>query len=138
MKRATVLVLIICGSLSAQSVSDEILTQNRAMEVAYRAGDLMKVASFYTKDAAIVGPRKEVVGEAEVTKYWQGLEGRHVDWELENISITPYDDVVIQRGVSHLTFKYKGDEVTSVARFTLVWIQEDGQWKISNDHYSPL
>lgn len=124
--------------VSAQTVIDDILKQNRNMEQAYNSGQLEKIADYYTKDAAVVGPSTEVIGHSAVVAYWKGLEGKHVDWKLENIEIMPYREVAIQRGISHLRHYHNGKVVQSDVRFTLVWIREDGQWKISVDHYSPL
>ena len=138
MRNVLLFVLLISCSVSAQTTTERILSQNRAMEAAFRAGKMLDIAAIYSKNAAIVGPRTEVMGKEAVAKYWQGLQGRQIDWRLENVSITEYDEVVIQRGISHLTYTYDKKEVTSVVRFTLVWIQEDGQWKINIDHYSPL
>jgi uncharacterized protein (TIGR02246 family) len=129
---------LLSSILSAQAVSEEILQQNRNMEQAYNTGDVTGIANYYTNQAAIVGPRTEVKGNAAIVAYWKGLEGRHVKWTLENIEITPYEEVVIQRGISHLQFYQDEKIVQSDVRFTLVWIKEDNQWKINIDHYSPL
>lgn len=124
--------------VSAQTISEEILQQNRNMEQSYNSGALVDIANYYTKNAAIVGPGTEVEGNTAIIAYWKGLEGRHVDWSLENVEITPYKDVVIQRGISHLKYYHNEAIVQSDVRFTLVWVREDNQWKINIDHYSPL
>ncbi|MDC7994063.1 YybH family protein [Altibacter sp. HG106] len=138
--KTTLLILLLGISLvaQAQSVAEEILTQNRAMETAYNNGELTAIANFYSSEAHIIGPRTFIEGNEAVVNYWKGLEGRHVRWRLENNEILPYGEIAIQRGVSYLTFMYEGKEVESVVRFTLLWIQEDGSWKIKIDHYSPL
>ncbi len=138
--KTTLLILLLGLSFVAQgqSVTEEILAQNRAMETAYNNGELTAIADYYSSEANIIGPRTLIEGNEAVVNYWKGLEGRHVNWRLENTEILPYDDIVIQRGVSYLKFLYEGKEVASVVRFTLLWIQEDGSWKIKIDHYSPL
>lgn len=125
-------------SVSAQTIAEEILQQNRNMEQAYNDGNLVEIANYYTKEAVIVGPGTEVIGNKAIVAYWKSLEGKNVKWELENVEITTYRDVVIQRGISHLHYYYEDTIVQSDVRFTLVWIQENNQWKISIDHYSPL
>ncbi len=138
--KTTLLILLLGLSFVAQgqSVTEEILAQNRAMETAYNNGELIAIADYYSSEAQIIGPRTLIEGNDAVVNYWKGLEGRHVNWRLENTEILPYGDIVIQRGVSYLKFLYEGKEVESVVRFTLLWIQEDGSWKIKIDHYSPL
>ena len=140
MKTITTLLIFACftTTICAQTISDEILTQNRNMEAAYNSGELAKIADYYTENATMVGPKTEVVGNENITNYWKGLEGRTVDWKLENIEITAYGDVAIQRGISHLRMYYKENIVQSDVMFTLVWIKEHDQWKINLDHYSPL
>tara|TARA_A100000171_G_C2140371_1_gene154963 strand:- start:8004 stop:8423 length:420 start_codon:yes stop_codon:yes gene_type:complete len=136
----TILILICLFSISvsAQTIAEEILQQNRNMEQAYNDGNLVEIANYYTKEAVIVGPGTEVIGNKAIVAYWKSLEGKNVKWELENVEITTYRDVVIQRGISHLHYYYEDTIVQSDVRFTLVWIQENNQWKISIDHYSPL
>ncbi|MAZ71845.1 MAG: hypothetical protein CMC70_01740 [Flavobacteriaceae bacterium] len=129
---------LLSSILSAQTIVAEIIGQNRNMEKAYNTGNVTAIATYYTNNAAIVGPRTEVTGNPAIVEYWKGLEGRHVKWTLENTEITPYEDVVIQRGISHLQFYQDEKIVQSDVRFTLVWIKEDNQWKINIDHYSPL
>lgn len=129
---------LFCSLISAQAVSEEILQQNQNMEHAYNTGNVTTIADYYTNKAAIVGPRTEVLGNEAIVAYWKGLEGRHVKWTLENIEIQPYNEVVIQRGISHLQFYQDDKMVQSDVRFTLVWIKEDDAWKINIDHYSPL
>lgn len=135
---STIIYLFLATTVSGQSISEEILQQNRNMEQAYNDGNLVKIADYYASDGTIVGPGTEVIGNKAIASYWKGLEGKNVQWELENVEITLYENVVIQRGISHLQHYYEDKIVQSDVRFTLVWIQEDNQWKISIDHYSPL
>ncbi|MCT8339127.1 nuclear transport factor 2 family protein [Flavobacteriaceae bacterium TK19130] len=125
-------------SQQAQSVTDQVLAQNRAMETAYNAGNLTKIADYYTKDGLIIGPQSQVEGHEAIVNYWTGQEGRHVDWELETIELLEYGEAVVQRGISHLRYYYNEEIVQSDVRFTLLWVKEDGQWKIKIDHYTPL
>lgn len=140
MKNVIIFIAVISLTISgiAQTITEEILQQNRNMEQAYNSGDVTSIADYYTHNATIVGPRTEVKGHEAIVAYWKGLEGSHESWELENIEIIPYQDVVIQRGISHLRYYQQDKIVQSDVRFTLVWIQEDNQWKINIDHYTPL
>tara|TARA_R110000850_G_scaffold190308_4_gene316241 strand:- start:15753 stop:16172 length:420 start_codon:yes stop_codon:yes gene_type:complete len=122
----------------SQSVEDEILEANRAMERAYNTGELSKIAAYYTRDGIIVGNSTEIEGREAITAYWENLQGRHIKWELENVEIIDYGNTIIQRGISRLHFYHENKAFQSDVRFTLVWIKEDKKWKIKIDHYSRI
>jgi uncharacterized protein (TIGR02246 family) len=123
---------------TAQDVKTQILEVNRAMENTYNEGNVEALASFYAQEGIIVGNNVERMGREAIREYWKNLEGRHIDWELENIEVLVYADVVVQRGISRLQYYHEGTAVQSDVRFTLVWIKEDGDWKIKIDHYTRL
>jgi uncharacterized protein (TIGR02246 family) len=138
--KKTLLLLFLFTTLPciSQSVEDEILEANRAMERAYNTGELEKIAAYYTKDGILVGNGTEVKGREAISAYWENLQGRHIKWELENVEITDYENTVIQRGISRLQFYQENKAFQSDVRFTLVWVKEDNKWKIKIDHYSRI
>jgi len=114
-----------------------ILQQNRAMEEAFYANDYLKLASFYSDSAVLIGEKHEIKGRAEIDNYWLGLDGKGVAWSLENKSIEHCGDMAVQHGISTLTVKNaNGDNFVSKVRFTLFWKKHNDTWLIEIDHYS--
>jgi uncharacterized protein (TIGR02246 family) len=115
-----------------------ILETNRKMEKAFSENDFLKVASFYTDNAVLVGHKHEVKGRQAVDEYWNKLKDRGVSWDLENIHIEVCGNMAVQRGISRMKFLHLGEEHLSEARFTLIWKKTSEGWRISLDHYSAI
>ena len=66
--KTTLLILLLGLSFVAQgqSVTEEILAQNRAMETAYNNGELIAIADYYSSEAQIIGPRTLIEGNDAV------------------------------------------------------------------------
>lgn len=122
-----------------EDLVEEVLKANRDMETAFNEKNYEGVAAFYADDAVLVSRSYEVKGRDALDAYWTGMEGRGISWKLENLEIIPDTKTAVQRGISHLRYVNKeGEEVLSQVKFTLLWIKEEGQWKIRIDHYSRL
>ena len=118
------------------SLRSEIEAANRALEVAFRTGDLLGVARSYQDDAILLSPSgKRVSGRVEIDEYWTRFQDP-LDWQLEVFAVEGEGDIAYQRGRSHLVSKRDGERHTSVVDFVLVWRrQPDGGWKIAVDAY---
>lgn len=147
MKKYVQIFVIICAMLAVKSLLaqekeglvSEILQANRQMEAAFNAKDYQAVAAFYADGAILVTDSYETRGRKAIDKYWMGMDGRGISWELENIEVIPDVNSAVQRGISHLQYLDKeGQEVLSEVKFTLLWIKKNGEWKIRIDHYSRL
>lgn len=104
----------------------------------FNQGNLSEVAEFYTSDAAMIGPKTLVKGD-EIKSYWPKFRG--VDkWELESLSVDVLStSVVNQIGISKMYYKNAvGENMTSASKFTLIWIKENGEWKIKQDFFFPV
>lgn len=134
------LFLISCGvNAQSEDIVEAVIRANRDMEQAFNNKDYRVVADFYADDAVLISRSYEVKGREKLDAYWLGMEGRGISWELENIEILPDSNTAVQRGISHLRYMNdKGEEVLSQVKFTLLWVQHDGRWRIRIDHYSRL
>ncbi len=82
--------------LFSQSLEEDIKRQNEAMEEAFEAGDMKKVASFYLDDAVLLSPGNEpVTGRKEIDAYWANTKDP-VSWELEVIEVSADEKDIYQ------------------------------------------
>jgi uncharacterized protein (TIGR02246 family) len=130
-----------CAALGGREVPGyvrEIEAQNRALELAFRTGNLLGVADLYADDAVLIDARGErTTGRAEIDAYWSAIE-HPLDWRLEIEDIHGSDTVAYEAGVSHLTTLHEGARHTSVVRFLVLWRRDaSGAWKIELDAYWP-
>jgi ketosteroid isomerase-like protein len=87
----------VAGSLRA-----EIEGINRQLEEAFNRKDMLAVASFYTDDAKLVGPRgQEIRGRVAIDAYWLGVRNPK-SWWLEAFDIGGSRDEAYQYGRSTL------------------------------------
>ncbi|WP_224487718.1 YybH family protein [Robertkochia flava] len=137
---AAILALFPLGGIAQQQdIVSAVLAANRAMEDAFNTKEYAAVAAFYTDDAVLITDANEVSGREAIDAYWSGMESLGISWELENTEIIPDRTSAVQRGISHLTYRNKeGREVVSRVKFTLLWVERNGEWKIRIDHYSRL
>lgn len=141
------LLLLVCLFVSSnnfyktnatKSTSNEILNRNRQMELAFKANDMMKIASFYSDRSVLIGENVLIKGQENTDAYWMSLKDRGVSWSLENIKIDACNSLAIQQGISKLVYMFQGQEQLSLVRFTLVWKRINGEWMIEIDHYSSI
>lgn len=121
---------------ATDSISNQILHQNRRLELAFKTNDMMKVASFYSDSGELFGENLIIAGIENSDAYWMSLKDGGISWNLENIKIDAYDSLPVQQGVSKLVYMFQGQEQLSVVRFTLVWKRINDNWLIEVDHYS--
>lgn len=109
----------------------------QGMVMVFKSQKYEDLALFYSDSAMMVGNQTEIAGRDAIRNYWKKIEGRGVDWELESTSVQKIGNAYLQRGISRLSFTYEESVVRSDSRFSLVWIWEDGTWRILLDHFSP-
>ncbi len=112
-------------------------TRLEEMMTTFRSKKYADIALFYSDSAMMVGNGTDLKGREAIRNYWSKLEGRGVDWELESLSIQKTGNAYLQSGISRMKMKYEESVVQANSRFSLVWIWEDGAWRILLDHYSP-
>ncbi|TPV95944.1 MAG: DUF4440 domain-containing protein [Myxococcales bacterium FL481] len=119
----------------ARALHAEIERQAEAMEIAFRRGEMRRVASFYAEDAVMLAPGGgRHAGRAAIDAYWAKFT-EPVEWRLDTIGIEGQESLAVHRGRSTLVYRREGVEHTSVVEFVLVWVRVAGRWRIAVDAY---
>jgi uncharacterized protein (TIGR02246 family) len=121
---------------SSASLRAEIEGINRQLEEAFNRGDMMAVASYYTDDARLVGPRgQEIRGRTAIDAYWRNVRNPK-SWRLEAFDIGGSRDEAYQFGRSTLVQTGTAGDRTSVADFVVIWKRgADGKLRMALDFY---
>lgn len=121
---------------ATSSLRAEIEGINRQLEDAFNRGDMMAVASYYTDDARLVGPRgPEIRGRAAIDAYWRNVRNPK-SWRLEAFDIGGSRDEAYQFGRSTLVQTGTAGHRTSVADFVVIWKRgADGKLRMALDFY---
>jgi ketosteroid isomerase-like protein len=111
------------------AIADTIL---KKMEMAYNNGDFKKIANYYSNNAKIVNKVVEASGREQLQKYWTGFTRMGGTWKLTNEKTEKTGELIWQKGTSVIIDKSGKQHKVS---FTLIFIYEDGEWKILQDSY---
>lgn len=110
-------------------IVDSIL---RGMEDNYNKGRYRILASYYAGRGKVISKDVEINGKENLVNYWKELVALGGTWKLTNEKTEKIGDQIWLKGISVITDK-KGRELK--VDFTLLFIQEDGLWKILQDTY---
>jgi ketosteroid isomerase-like protein len=104
----------------------------KKMEAAYNSGAFEKVAAYYADNGKIVGAGTEVIGKTNITAYWKGFSRMGGHWKLSTEKAEFTGNHIWHKGVSVIMDKNNKQHKVS---FTLILIQQNGEWKILQDAY---
>lgn len=114
---------------NTMAIVDSVL---RKMEDAYNKGAYSKIGDYYSTNAKVVGRTTEVSGRQAMIDYWESFNRLGGSWKLTNSKAERIGDLIWQKGISVITDKDGREHKVS---FTLIFIQENGSWKILQDAY---
>ena len=114
---------------NATTIVDAVL---RGMEDNYNKGRFRMIASYYAQNGKVIGKNVEINGKENLIAYWKSVLQLGGTWKLTNNKTEKIGDQTWQKGVSVITDK---NGIEHKVDFTLVFIKEDGLWKILQDAY---
>jgi ketosteroid isomerase-like protein len=104
----------------------------REMEDGYNKSNYKKIASYYAASAKVIGKNIEISGKENMLNYWKDLVALGGTWKLTNEKTEVTDEQIWQKGTSVITDKQGRQHKVN---FILIFIQENGEWKILQDAY---
>lgn len=104
----------------------------RKMEAAYNKGNFSEIASYYSVNGKIINKKVEADGKTALINYWKGFERMGGAWKLSNEKAEKYGNMIWSKGVSVIT---DNQSKSHRVDFTLIWVEENGEWKILQDAY---
>ncbi len=124
-------------ALPVAAQDNPIVQRLKAFTVAYNTGDAAAIATFYTKDAAILPPQSAaVVGREAITKHYaDAFNGgvRNLRIDIKEIRAHGPSSAV---EIGETAVDFNGQ--TILGRYLHVWVQQDGAWYLSRDIYHVL
>ncbi len=105
---------------------------------AERRGDTAFMERTLADDFTAVGPRGFVLTKDQwLQRFTSGsLKYEYLEWD--EVNVRPYGDAAIVTGRERQKVDYQGQGMESDLRTTLVWVKQDGQWKLANAQMSPI
>jgi ketosteroid isomerase-like protein len=121
------------------ATQNEIARTNRTFEDAVTSGNMDALDAVYTANARILPPGGEMVsGRENIKQFWQGaIAGLNVgSIQLETIDFDLSGNTGYEIGRATLNFAAAGVP-SMIAKYVVVWKQEDGAWKWHVDIWNP-
>ena len=115
-----------------EDISATIDSVLRGMEDAFSKGRYRILASYYAQKGKVVGKGVTISGKENMIAYWKELVALGGTWKLTNENTEKIGDQIWQKGTSVITDKEGRQHKVN---FTLIFIREDGLWKILQDAY---
>lgn len=116
-------------TINAADIADTLL---KKMQTAYNSGAFEKIAAYYANNGKIVGPGTEVNGKTNIIAYWKSFSAMAGTWQLNTEKAEFTGTHIWHKGTSVITDKNSKQHKVN---FTLILIQENGEWKILQDAY---
>lgn len=115
----------------------DILSLFEQWNAALQTGDPKNVVALYADDAILLPTVSNQVrhNHAEIEDYFVNFLAKGPQGEIDESNIRIFDQLAINSGV--YTFAFNGG-VTVQARFTFVYQQVAGDWKIIEHHSSAM
>lgn len=129
------LLIIGCNQSTPSADPSVITSRSDAWEAALNAKDIDAVADFYTNDARVLPPNREMSsGIAAVRSEFGAMIDAGLSGELTSVEAKVAGDIGYNVG----TFVLRaGGDVVDTGKFIETWRRgEDGEWRISNDIYN--
>ncbi len=121
------------------ALQQDIARTNRTFEEAVTSGNMSALDAVYTADARILPPGADMVsGRENIKQFWQAaIAGLNVgSIQLETVDFQAVGETGYEIGRATLNFA-TGGAPPMIAKYVVVWKQEDGAWKWHVDIWNP-
>lgn len=124
------MIVAACAPPGGQGVL-EIAAGSATWQEALNAGDVDALAAVYTDDAHILPPNAAPArGHGAVREIFGGMIEAGLGGTLTTLEVAAAVDIGHHVGAYEIT---AGDQVVDRGKFTEIWRQQDGEWKIAAD-----
>ena len=101
-------------------------------------GDTASLERTLADDFVGVGPRGFLLTKQEWVQRHQGGALKYTALTLDDVQARVYGDAAILIGRETQAARYQGQDIPGQFRATLVWVQQEGSWRLAGVHLSPI
>jgi ketosteroid isomerase-like protein len=125
--------LFVAGSAQAQETKAAIEAANKGFVAAFAKHDAKAVSGFYSAAPEAFPPGSDIVtGRDAIAKMWQGVfDAGIATAELKTTEVHAQGPLAYEVGT--YAMKTKDGKVADHGKYCVVWLKEDGQWKLHRD-----
>ena len=98
--------------------------------------DAVALDRIYADDFIGVGPSGTVRTKAQVISDFTSGDLKFQSIITDEVKVRVYGNTAVETGLSTMSGQDKGKAVPLDTRFTRVWVNQDGRWRLVANHYS--
>jgi len=134
----TVLVLAAATTAVAQteSVQETIRRLDNERIQAQIHADAAALDRIYADDFIGIGPSGTLRHKPEVLSDFTSGHLKFQSITTDEVEVRVYGNTAVETGLSTMVGQDKGKAVPRDNRFTRVWVQQEGRWRLVSNHYS--
>src|SRR5438067_3140519 len=99
--------------------------------------DATALDRIYADDFIGVGPSGRVRTKTQVISDFKSGDLKFQSITTDEVQVRVYENTAVETGLSTMVGQDKGKAVPRDTRFTRVWIEQQGRWRLVANHYSP-
>jgi ketosteroid isomerase-like protein len=124
--------------MSQVDTEQEVLRLASAWATAELYGDVAFLEGTLADDFIGVGPLGFLLTKQEWLARHQSGDLRYESFNLDEVKVRVYNDAAILTGRQVQNGVYRGNSIAAQFRTTLVFVSQQGQWRLASLHLSPI
>ena len=124
--------------MNREQAEQEVLHLTDAWAAAELSGDAAFLESVLVDDFIGIGPLGFMLTKQEWLARHQSGDLKYEAFNLDEIKVRVYNDAAVLTGRQVQKGAYRGNSIQAQFRTTLVFVQQQGQWKLASLHLSTI
>ena len=126
------------GNQADAENAKEVLKVEEERNQAVLKGDADVLDRIYSDDFAYTNESGETPSKAQFVANFRSGKRKFSKYVHDDIHVHVYGNTVVLNGRSTSTYLYNGEVYQDPRRFTLVYVKQDGQWRVVALHVSTI
>jgi ketosteroid isomerase-like protein len=126
------------GRAADSEIEKEILALEEAQNQAFVKGDADALDRIYADELAWTNQNGELLTKAQILADIRSGKQKYNSVRHDDVRLHVYGNTVVATGHSTSSVIYKGQAVSRPRRFTNVYVNQNGQWRLVVHHVTPI
>jgi ketosteroid isomerase-like protein len=121
-----------------KTMQSDIEELGQIWAAAEQRGDVPTLTAMLTDDFVGIGPLGFMLTKQEWLARHQSGELTYDGVDLDEVTVRVYNGAAVVIGRQGQQATYRGNRVDAELRTTLVFVHQEGQWRLASLHFSPI